>query len=105
MVIKNANTYGSTARKRQFGADGYNFYWRIIMLKKEKDALNIDPFMGDMGDQKIISNKIVTTRKEHRCNECNKTIDIGARARNHVDVFDGEIGSYYFHIDCLLEKL
>lgn len=73
-----------------------------LKLKLE-DALTFDPFEGDYGgDLNTLKNKIVTVRKEHICHICNGTVKAGELARNMVQVFEGQIGSWYFCQDCCI---
>ena len=39
----------------------------------------------------ILSDKIVTTRKKHRCNACNRLFEAGTRMRTQVNTSDGLI--------------
>jgi hypothetical protein len=74
-----------------------------LKLKLE-DAINFDPFEGDFGDGNdcTLKDKIVTARKEHTCYICNGTVKVGELARNMVQVFEGQIGSWYFCQECCI---
>lgn len=74
---------------------------------KEELALLEDPFCDDFGGQmdKKLRSKIVKTKKPHGCSLCDSTIVSGSKARNDTWIFDGEIKTYYWHIDCLLYSL
>lgn len=71
---------------------------------KLEDALNFDPFEGDFGDSSecTLKNKIVVARKEHTCHICNGTIKVGELSRNMVQMFEGQIGSWYFCQECCI---
>lgn len=61
-----------------------------------KRCLDFDMFDGDFGDQSdlTLSNKLVTAKKAHTCNNCLGRIEIGELYRHQVCKIDGEIMSY-----------
>ena len=75
----------------------------------EQKAMWVNPFDGDRGfpGDRVLSDKIVTAKKEHECHECmvlnrqSKTINKGERARRHVCIFGGNLETYYWHVSCL----
>ena len=69
----------------------------------EQKAMWINPFDGDRGSQgdRVLSDKIVTTRKEHDCHECRSKIGAGEKARRHVCIFSSNLETYYWHVGCL----
>ena len=44
-----------------------------------------------MGTMRILSDKIVTTRKKHRCNACGRMFEAGTKMRTQVNTSDGLI--------------
>jgi len=73
------------------------------MSEKEIIALECDPFDGDFGQQedRILKDKIVTTRINHKCSLCSEAIKAGQRARAMTAIFDSNLMRYYWHIKCL----
>lgn len=53
--------------------------------------LMFDPFEGDFGDQgdRVLSDKMVTGRKQHICLHCDGPIQPGERHRSRSEVVDG----------------
>lgn len=49
---------------------------------------------------RAITDREVTSRKNHRCGWCSESITKGDRARYRVYVFDGEFTSDYMHPEC-----
>lgn len=66
------------------------------------EALRYNPFEGDFGtqDDKTLSDKIVTVRKERACWHCLGAVKVGEKARSRTDLFDGEIHSYTWCVKC-----
>lgn len=71
-------------------------------LFNEEDCLAYNPFEGDFGEpgDRTLSDKISTSRKEHKCNECLETIQKGERYRNIKSVINGDILAYKFCYKC-----
>ena len=67
----------------------------------ECECLAFDPFEGDFGssDDRILKNKIVTARKERKCDLCLQDIRHGDRIRVMSGVYEGEFLS---HVWCNL---
>lgn len=65
-------------------------------------ALDFDPFEGDFGESsdRTLKDKIIKVRKPHTCHICDGSISAGEPARNIVQVFEGQIGSWYFCHEC-----
>ncbi len=65
----------------------------------DDDRLSVNLYDGDFGSvgDRVLKNRIVTTRKPHRCNWCNESHDIaiGSRARVEAGVFDGQFMTSY----------
>lgn len=73
------------------------------MTKEQlEDALDFNPFEGDFGScgDRTLKNKIVKFRKSHICHICDGETKSGEIGRSLVEVFEGEIGSFYFCHDC-----
>lgn len=62
--------------------------------------LAYDPFAGDDGDSRVLSDKMVTTRKKAKCHQCRTTIRIGQRVRSRAEAFDGELMSFKWCPKC-----
>lgn len=65
------------------------------MAYDEAEALSVDPFDGDFegggsGDR-ILSDKIVTARKEGPCHLCGGSVTPGMRARSRVEIYGSEM--------------
>lgn len=73
-------------------------------MNKEQleSSLYFNPFEGDFGEpgDRTLKDKIVKFRKPHVCHICDGDIKVGELGRNLVEVFDGDIGSFYFCHDC-----
>ncbi|MEW7867500.1 hypothetical protein [Aeromonas diversa] len=69
-------------------------------MNKEQleSALSFNPFEGDFGEpgDRTLKDKIVKFRKPHVCHICDGDIQVGEIGRNLVEVFSGDIGSFYF---------
>lgn len=65
-------------------------------------CLDTDPFYGDFGDpgDRVLQDKIVTTRKPATCDCCRGTTEIGERTRIIKAVFDGQMMSYRYCSEC-----
>lgn len=64
----------------------------------EAAVLQYDVFAGDFGEpgDKVLSNKMVSARKEHKCSHCDQTILKGERHRFQSGVF----GEFMTHRWC-----
>ncbi|MGU5684452.1 hypothetical protein ACV1DN_09595 [Aeromonas allosaccharophila] len=73
-------------------------------MNKEQleSSLCFNPFEGDFGScgDRTLKDKIVKFRKPHLCHICDGDIKVGELGRNLVEVFDGDIGSFYFCQEC-----
>ncbi|MFM5440156.1 hypothetical protein ACET9K_11945 [Aeromonas enteropelogenes] len=73
-------------------------------MNKEQleSALCFNPFEGDFGScgDRTLKDKIVKFRKPHLCHICDGHIKAGELGRNLVEVFEGDIGSFYFCHEC-----
>lgn len=71
----------------------------------DSDLLGIDLFAGDKDDAgaKLVSSRIVTTRKPHVCMFSEEFHDIpaGTRARFEKALIDDRWGQFYACCDCL----
>lgn len=67
-----------------------------------ESALYFNPFEGDFGScsDRTLKNKIVKFRKPHVCHICDAETKVGETGRNLVEIFEGEIGSFYFCQEC-----
>ncbi|MFQ1985183.1 hypothetical protein ACK34N_07595 [Aeromonas veronii] len=67
-----------------------------------ESALHFNPFEGDFGScgDRTLKNKIVKFRKPHVCHICDAETKVGETGRNLVEIFEGEIGSFYFCQEC-----
>jgi hypothetical protein len=72
------------------------------MLFNERDCLNYDPFQGDEMDVKELSNKIVTSRTEHKCNICWELIPPKSRIRalREINREEQKVATFYFCTEC-----
>lgn len=71
-------------------------------LIDEKRALEVDPYEGDRDESPVIlSNKIVTVRKERPCDYCKHTIHQVERARVMSYVYDDQMFRQTFCPTCL----
>ena len=61
--------------------------------EQEADCLAYDPFQGDDVQERMLSDKIVTARKEGPCCICFETIKAGERVRGQAASVDGEMFS------------
>lgn len=68
----------------------------------EAAILRYHLFQDDFGEpgDRILSDKMVTARKEHTCSECLSTVHPGMRYRHHVGVYNGDLNHYRFCFDC-----
>ena len=68
----------------------------------ERDVLAVDPFEGDFGEpgDAVLSDKMVTARKETPCHICTQPTIKGSRIRVKTDRIDGEIATYRFCQKC-----
>lgn len=73
-------------------------------MNKEQleSSLYFNPFDGDFGvpGDRTLKDKIVKFRKPHVCHICDADIKAGELGRNLVEVFYGDIGSFYFCPEC-----
>lgn len=67
-----------------------------------ESALYFNPFEGDFGScgDRTLKDKIVKFRKPHACHICDAETTVGETGRNLVEIFDGEIWSFYFCHEC-----
>jgi len=42
-----------------------------------------------------------TARKQHKCNECRRTIEAGEKYNREVSLYDGDISTYKTCLDCM----
>lgn len=49
--------------------------------------------------------RVSKTRKPHQCNGCCRTIPVGSSASRWVGVSDGDFGSCYYHLECLIAEV
>lgn len=71
----------------------------------EKLCLMFDPFAGDFegdGNDQILSNKIVTVRKERECSNCFRKVKKGTRARVQTEIYDGKLHCATFCQECCI---
>ena len=75
----------------------------MAQLSDEQKSMRLNPFDGDRGypGDRVLRDGLVTTKKEHVCNECGHAIVVGERARRQVCIFGGNIETYYWHVWCL----
>lgn len=68
----------------------------------EAAVLRYSLFQDDFGEpgDRILSDKMVTARKEHTCSECLSPVHPGKRYRYHVGVYNGDLNHYRFCFDC-----
>jgi len=68
----------------------------------ESECLAVNPFEGDFGapGDKVLKDKIVTTRKAGSCGMCSQAIQPGTRARSLAAVFDGSLMNYRWCASC-----
>lgn len=68
----------------------------------EKACLNYNPFQGDEGDTRLMSDKFVTTRKPHDCSICFEIIPSGVHVRARREVSKGfrNAMTFYFCVPC-----
>jgi uncharacterized CHY-type Zn-finger protein len=69
-------------------------------MSDTNSALKFDPFAGDDGDSRVLSDRIVTTRKEHKCHNCFQEFQAGQVSRHRVEVFDGELMEFRWCGEC-----
>lgn len=64
----------------------------------DAECLSVNPFEGDFGDPQdtVLSDKIVSARKQHECGCCKSRIEKGERYRSLSAIFDGDLKSYKF---------
>ena len=55
----------------------------------------------DYGYAEFATDKIVTARKQHKCDECNRTIEKGERYERVTGKWDGEFYTFRTCSDCL----
>jgi hypothetical protein len=72
------------------------------MRNEENDCLAYDPFQGDETAVRRFSDKMVITRKEHRCNICWEDFPAGSRARamREVNLEERRTMTFYFCPPC-----
>lgn len=74
-----------------------------MITEEERDfiILETDMFEGDFGEQgdRVLSNKMVVARKEHKCSHCSGTIDKGERHRHQKGIY-GDFMEHRWCGDC-----
>lgn len=73
-----------------------------MRLFDEEACLDTNPFEGDFGEpgDRVLQDKIVTTRKPAVCGCCRGTTEIGERTRSIKAIFGGQLMSYRFCSEC-----
>lgn len=68
----------------------------------ESAVLRYPLFQDDFGEpgDRILSDKMLTARKEHTCSECLSPVHQGTRYRRHTGVYNGGVRHYLFCFDC-----
>lgn len=68
----------------------------------EAECLKYYPFEGDFGSpgDRILSDRIVTTRKPAQCHMCLNPAEPGSRSRVLKAIYDGELRTYRWCSDC-----
>ncbi|TJZ75617.1 hypothetical protein [Chitiniphilus eburneus] len=68
----------------------------------EVACLDVNPFEGDFGapDDRVLEDKIVTTRKAAKCGCCMQDAQPGERSRVIAAIFDGQLMRYRFCAAC-----
>lgn len=68
----------------------------------EAEALRFALFADDFGEpgDRILSDRIVSARTAHTCNECISPVMPGTRYRKHTGIYGGEIHHYSFCAEC-----
>lgn len=68
----------------------------------ESACLDVNPFEGDFGEpsDRVLQDKIVTTRKPAMCGCCRGVTEVGERTRSIKAIFDGQMMSYRFCSEC-----
>ncbi len=76
----------------------------VTITFDERICLQFDPFSedyaGNGNSDKVLSNKIVTVRKERDCMNCGEVVKKGTRARVQFEIYDGESHSATFCNKC-----
>lgn len=71
------------------------------MTETERLCLAYGPFDGDRDtDVRLLSDRFVTSRFAHICNVCQVGILPGLRVRARSEVYDGQVGTFYFCPEC-----
>ena len=62
----------------------------------EAECLRVNPFDGDFGspDDRVLSDKMVTSRGGKPCFLCRCIVQPGERTRVHVAIYDGDMQTY-----------
>lgn len=70
--------------------------------KWEENVLNYNPFEGDFGEPGDITfkDRLITSRKEHRCIYCCNKINKGDTYRKIVSKFSGELMTHRYCKQC-----
>jgi len=71
-----------------------------MKLTDEEKIMAYDPDGWGDYDLKILSDKMVNSRKEHECSHCAGPIKIGERHRYQSAVIDGELGTWRLCAAC-----
>lgn len=79
--------------------------WKFLATGSTFDeaaCLRFDPFADDFGgsEDRVLSNKIVTVKKDAVCHICAGVVAAGTRSRRHVARIDGELRSYRWCSAC-----
>lgn len=72
-----------------------------LQLEMDRNCLAYEPFEGDRDtDVRLLADRFVTSRVVHVCNVCQGAILPGLRVRARSEVYDGQVGTFYFCPDC-----
>jgi hypothetical protein len=74
---------------------------------KLSDCLSYDPFYGDETEIIVLKDKMLTTRKEHVCQECRDDISEGSlvRARSEINREEAKKMTFYWCLKCCLAMM
>lgn len=66
----------------------------------DERILHFNPWGDDDSDYRVLDNRFVITRKEHTCDICFETIPSKVRVRAQREVFNRQVKTFYFCVDC-----